>query len=102
MWADVVPSMKLNEVYWSMPALAMLIGIFVLDLLTPLGFAGRIVYVFPIWYVARYSIKSPISFPFVTLACTGLIVAGYFLLLPGMDVFVSLHHQTYPSILLLT
>ena len=101
MWADVVPSMKLTEVYRSMPALAMLIGIFPLDLLTPLGLAGWIVYVFPIWHVARYSIKSPISLPFVTLVYTRLIVAGYFLLLPAMDVFDSLHHQTYPSNLLL-
>ena len=101
MWADVMPSMKLNEVYRSMPALAMLIGFFALDLLTPLGLAGWIVYVFPIWHVARYSIKSPISLPFVPLVCTGLIVAGYFLLLPAMDVFVSLHHHTNPSNFLL-
>jgi hypothetical protein len=93
--------MKRNEVYRLMSALALLIGIFALDLLTPLALAGWIMYVFPIWNVARYSIKSPISLPFVTLVCTGLIVAGYFLLLPAMDGFVSLHHQTYPSNLLL-
>ena len=72
------PSVKLNEAYRLLPALAGLLGIFILDLMTTF----------------RLSLKPAVSLLLVALACTGSIVAGYFLSPPGMDAFISAVNRT--------
>lgn len=101
MWGLVRPSVKLNEVYRLLPALAGLLGFFLLDLLAPLGIAMWIGYAFPLWYVSRLSFKPAVPLPLIALACTGSIVAGYFLSPPGMDAFISAVNRTIGVLLLL-
>ena len=74
MLGPAVLSMKQKEVYQLLPALTGLAGIFILDLLTPLGVAVWIGYVFPVWYVSRRSFTPSVSLPLVALASTGLMV----------------------------
>jgi hypothetical protein len=91
---------KLNEVYRLLPALAGAFGIFILDLMTPLGSAEWTGYVFPLWYVFRLSRKPAVSLPLVALACTGPIVAGYSLSSPRMDAFISAVNRPISVLLL--
>jgi hypothetical protein len=94
MWESGRPSVKWNEVYRLLPALMGLLGIFLLELLTSLGIAVGIGYAFPLWYVSRFSLKPAVSLPLVALACTGLIIAGYFLSPPGKNEFYAAVNQT--------
>ena len=94
MLGPAVLSMKLKEVYRLLPALAGLAGVFILDLLTPLGVTVWIGYVFPVWYVSRHSLAPAVSLSFFALASTGLIVAGYFLSPPGMHASIAALNRT--------
>jgi hypothetical protein len=85
---------KLHETSRLLPALVGLLGIFILELMTPLGIAVWIGYGLPLWYVSRLSLKPSVSLPIVALACTGLIVAGCFLSPPGMNAFYATVNQT--------
>jgi hypothetical protein len=67
------PSVKLNEVYRLQPTLAGLLGNFILNLLTPLGIAEWIGYVFPLRFVSRLTLQPAVSLSFIALACAGLI-----------------------------
>jgi PAS domain-containing protein len=89
-----VPSVKTNEAYRMLPAIAGLVGIFILDMQTPLGIAVWIGYVFPVWYVGRLALRPSSSLPLFALASTGLIVAGYFLSLPGIPPVIAAFNRT--------
>ncbi len=70
------------------------LGIFVLDLLTPLGYAVWIGYSLPVWVISRLSMKTTVLLPATALACTGLIAAGYVLSPPGLLPIMSVVNRT--------
>lgn len=94
MWGPGRPSVKLNEVYRLLPAVAGLLGFFLLDLLAPLGIAVWIGYAVPLWYLFRLSRKPAVSLSLIALICTGVIVAGCLLSPPRMDEFISAVNRT--------
>lgn len=100
MWGPACPSMKLNEVHRLVSAVTGLLGFFILDLLAPLGIAVWIGYALPLRYVFRFSLKLAVCLPLVALACTGSIVAGYFLSLPPMNAFYAAVNRTIGILLL--
>jgi hypothetical protein len=102
MWDSGRPSVKLNEVHRLLPALVGLLGIFILELMTPLGIAVWIGYAFPLWYVSHLSLQPAVSLPLLALVCSGLIVAGYFLSPPGINEFYAAVNQTMGVIFLWT
>ena len=53
------------------------LGIFVLDLSIPLGYAVWIAYGLPVLVMSRVPVKTSVWLPVTALACTGLIAAGY-------------------------
>jgi len=89
MWGPGRPSMKMNEVYRLLPGIAGLLGLFLLDMLTPLGIDVWIKYASPLWYASRLSPEPALSTPLVALSWIGLIVAEYFLSPPARDTFIS-------------
>ncbi|MBS4027423.1 MAG: PAS domain S-box protein [Ignavibacteriales bacterium] len=68
-------------------ALAIIIFIFVVDILTPLGIAEWLFYLIPIVYLHRFSSNKNV----ITLAviCTVFIIAGYFLSSPGISLYYA-------------
>jgi hypothetical protein len=68
MWRSGRPFVKWNEIYRLLPALVGLLGIFVLELMTPPGIAVWIGYSFPLWYLSRVSSKPAIFLPLVAHA----------------------------------
>lgn len=94
MWGPGRPSMKVNEVNRLLPGLAGPLGSFLPDLLAPLGIVVWIGYAFTLWYASPLSLDPAVFLPLVTLACTGLIVAGYFLSLPAMNAFYATVNRT--------
>jgi hypothetical protein len=89
MWGPCRPSMKMNEVYRLLPGMVGLLGLFLLDTLTPLEIEVWIRHASPLRYASRLSPKAASSTPLVALSWTGLIVAGYFLSLPARYTFIS-------------
>lgn len=94
MWGPGLPSMNVNEVNRLLPGLAGPLGSFLPDLLTPLGIVVWIGYAFTLWYASPLSLDPAVFLPLVTLAYTGLIVAGYFLSLPAMNAFYATVNRT--------
>ncbi len=91
MWKPGRPSAKLNEVS---RLLAGPLGSFLLDLLAPLGIVVWIGYAFTLWYASPLSLEPAVFLPLVVLACTGLIVAGYFRSLPATNAFYAAVNRT--------
>lgn len=94
MWRPGRPAMKVNEVYWLLPGLAGPLGSFVLDMLAPLGIVVWIGCAFSLWYLSHFSLEPPVFLPLVALACTGLIVAGYFRSFPATNAFYAAVNRT--------
>ena len=70
------------------------LGVFVLDLLTPRGYAVWIGYGLPLWALSRLPAKTKFLLPATALVCTGLIAAGYVLSPPGIDPGIALVNRT--------
>ncbi|THI87067.1 MAG: MEKHLA domain-containing protein [Nitrospira sp. CG24A] len=70
------------------------LGVFALDLLTPLGYAVWVGYGLPLWALSRFPTKTTFLVLATTLACTGLIAAGYVLSPPGMPPVMALVNRT--------
>ena len=51
-------------------------------------------YSFPLWSVSPLSLDPAVFLPLFTLACTGLIVAGYFRSLPALNAFYATVNRT--------
>ena len=91
-----------TKTYHSVTAvvLALTVMVFVLDLMTPLGFAIWILYILPI-LLTRWS-----SFRFLTAsvagACTALIIFGYFNSPPGIDPEIALLNRLLGILMLWT
>ena len=83
------PSVKLNEVYRLLPALLGLLGIFILELPTPLGIDVWIRNPFPICCVSHLSLKPAVHLTPVLLACTGLVA--------NAALSLMFRHQTFSS-----
>ncbi len=94
MWGPGLPSMNVNEVNRLLPGLAGPLGSFLPNLLAPLGIVVWIGYAFTLWYASPLSLDPAVFLPLVTLAYTGLIVAGYFLSLPAMNAFYATVNRT--------
>src|SRR5947199_9030028 len=61
---------------------ALIVGIFILDLATPLGFVVPILYLVPLWLTIW---MSPLQAPFLVAAtCAVLTLLGVFLSPPGL------------------
>jgi PAS domain S-box-containing protein len=85
---------KLEDAVTIALAAAGAIGVFVLDLLTPRGYAVWIGYGLPLWVLSRLPAKAKFLLPVTAFVCTGLIVAGYFLSPPGIDPAIVLVNRT--------
>ena len=70
------------------------LGVFALDLLTPLGYVVWIGYGLPLWAVSRLPTKTTALLLATALASTGLIVAGWILSPPGIDPVMGLMNRT--------
>lgn len=81
-------SVKQNEWHGLLPPRVALLGICILDLLAALGIDVLMGYVMPPWFVRRLAIKPDISLTLLSLHCTHVIAAGYFLSPPGMGAFI--------------
>lgn len=81
--------MEMKDMYRLLPGLAGLLGSFLIYLLSPLGIVVWIGYAYPLRHMSRFSFIPAVSLPLVALACTGLIVAEYFLSLPAMNAFYA-------------
>jgi hypothetical protein len=77
-----------------LPGMSGPLGFFLLDLLTPLGIVVWIGYAFSLWYASHFSLESTVFLPLVALACTGLIVAGYFRSFPATNAFYAAVNRT--------
>lgn len=66
------------------------LGVFVLDLLTPRGYVVWIGYGLPLWAVSRLPTKTTALLLATALACTGLIATAYVLSPPGIDLVIAL------------
>ena len=66
------------------------LGMFALDLLTPLGYAVWIGYGLLLWAMSRLPTKMTILLPAIALASTGLIAAGWVLAPSGIDPSIAL------------
>lgn len=51
-------------------------------------------YAVTLWYASPLSLEPAVFLPLVALACTGLIVAGYFLSLPATNAFYAAVNRT--------
>ena len=89
MWGPGRPSIKMNEVNRLLPGTAGPLGFFLLDLLSPLGIVVWIGCAISLWYASHLSLEPTVFLPLVALACTGLIVAGYFRSLPATNAFYA-------------
>jgi PAS domain S-box-containing protein len=85
---------KLEDAVTIALAAAGAIGVFILELLTPLGYAVWIGYGLPLWALSRLPAKTKVLLPALALACTGLIAAGYVLSPPGIDPVMALVNRT--------
>jgi hypothetical protein len=84
MWRSGRPFVEWNEIFRLLSALVGLLGIFVLELMTPRGIALWIGYSFALWYLSRVSRKPAIFLPLVAHAMVPL----------------TPHHRMYASNLL--
>jgi hypothetical protein len=93
MMGVVCHSVKQNEWHRLLSPLAALVGIFILNLLTPPGITVWFGYALLLWYLSCLSLKPAVCLTFGALARPGLITGAAF---PFM-----LCQQTYSSNLLL-
>jgi PAS domain S-box-containing protein len=85
---------KIKDAVMVLLAVLGALGVFALDLLTPLGYAEWIGYTLSVWSVSRLPTKTTALVLATALACTGLIAAGYFLSPPGIDPAIALVNRT--------
>ena len=85
---------KLEDAVTIALAAAGVLGVFVVDLLTPRAYAVWIGYGLPLWALSRLPAKAKFLLPVTALACTGLIAAGYFLSPPGVNQAIALVNRT--------
>ena len=86
------------RVYHYLILTALVVAVFLLDLWTPLGMAGWLLYVVPIGYAIRYVSRGRITVSMVSLLTSGLTVLmllGWFLSPPGLDRHVSLLNRLF-------
>ncbi len=74
---------------WAMLALS-IGGIFILDALTPLGYAVWILYLFPVWLASSMSVRNPSSMLVVASIAAGLMVLGFWVSPPGIASHIAL------------
>ena len=77
-----------------LPGMAGPLVLFLFVLLSPLGVVVWIGCAISLWYASHLSLEPTVFLPLVALACTGLIVAGYFRSLPATNAFYAAVNRT--------